>query len=320
MKYSHTFYKNIFYGFIVGDALGVPVEFKPRDSFNVKTMTGYGTYNQPKGTWSDDSSLMLCTIENISEDRTLYELMLKFKSYVEQGYLTPYGKCFDIGKTTYDAIKRFSNGEQENCWGSISISSNGNGALMRMTPLIIPLSDESSVNNRIHMVTEYTKVTHAHPRSILASVIYVEFILTLINSVSIDLDNLPKMFISIMNSISKRILKDLPDNHYFFKEFVYFEELFEDEFYTYDRLAIPSSGYVVDTWVATFWCVGTTKSYKEAVLRAVNLGNDTDTIAALTGSIASIVYNEIPSKNIPKIWINELANKELIDKIISKIP
>ena len=52
-------------GLVVGDALGVPVEFKARDTFHVDDMIGYGTYNQPPGTWSDDSSLTLATMESV---------------------------------------------------------------------------------------------------------------------------------------------------------------------------------------------------------------------------------------------------------------
>lgn len=83
-------------GGAVGDALGVPVEFKKRNSFRITTMTGYGTYNQPKGTWSDDTSLTMCLIDNLIDKQDEYDLMQKFANYWSDGYWTPYGEMFDI--------------------------------------------------------------------------------------------------------------------------------------------------------------------------------------------------------------------------------
>jgi len=91
-------------GGAIGDALGVPVEFKARGAFKVSDMIEHGTYNLPKGTWSDDTSLTLCLIENIIENGSLDDLMRKFSNYQSNGYMTPYGRCFDIGITTIKAI------------------------------------------------------------------------------------------------------------------------------------------------------------------------------------------------------------------------
>ncbi|PGC32663.1 hypothetical protein COM11_05735 [Bacillus pseudomycoides] len=95
------------YGGIIGDLMGVPVEFKQRGTFCIQDIVGYGTYNQPPGTWSDDTSLTLCLVENIMENGNLKSLMQKFVQYKEEGYWTPFGMMFDIGRTTSDAITRF---------------------------------------------------------------------------------------------------------------------------------------------------------------------------------------------------------------------
>ena len=122
-------------GGIIGDALGVPVEFKARN-LNITGMTGYGTYNQPPGTWSDDTSLTLCLMENLIEEKDETELMKKFAAYRE-GYWTPYGSMFDIGRATDDAIERFKRGVPiEQCGGATEFD-NGNGALMRISPLAL---------------------------------------------------------------------------------------------------------------------------------------------------------------------------------------
>ena len=59
--------KAAIYGFIVGDALGVPYEFKARDTFNCVDMIGHGIWDQAKGTWSDDSSMVLATLDALSK-------------------------------------------------------------------------------------------------------------------------------------------------------------------------------------------------------------------------------------------------------------
>ncbi len=91
------------YGFIVADALGVPVEFQCRkllDENPVTDMMGYGTYNLPIGTWSDDSSMTLCTYDNIVKNKSFNNLMQDFLNWYKKGYMTPHGRCFDIGNTT----------------------------------------------------------------------------------------------------------------------------------------------------------------------------------------------------------------------------
>ena len=90
-------------GLVVGDALGVPVEFKKRDTFTVTDMIGYGTYSQPPGTWSDDSSLTLATMESIIQfpggEIVPEHMMLNFSKWLDKGEITSYGEVFDVGGT-----------------------------------------------------------------------------------------------------------------------------------------------------------------------------------------------------------------------------
>ena len=78
---------------------------------------------------------------------------------------------------------------------------------------------------------------------------------------------------------------------------------------------ISSSGYVIDTLEACLWCLFNTDNYKNSVLKAVNLGNDADTIAAITGSISGLYYG---INDIPKKWIDKIINKEMIDDLLDK--
>ncbi|WP_193438514.1 ADP-ribosylglycohydrolase family protein, partial [Streptococcus suis] len=131
----------VIYGLAIGDAIGVPFEFRERDTFTVKDMVGYGTYNLPAGTWSDDTSLTLALMEHLSEKSKLSDLMDKFVAY-RNGYLTPYGDCFDIGIATNQAIERYLAGNLPEESGGSGERDNGNGALMRISPLALILRRE----------------------------------------------------------------------------------------------------------------------------------------------------------------------------------
>jgi ADP-ribosylglycohydrolase len=101
-------------GLTVGDALGVPVEFKSREYLMenpVTEMMGHGTYNQPKGTWSDDTSMTLATMQSIvnRNDIDLTDIMMEFVLYVSESKYCQY-EVFDFGNTTIQSIIRFDDG------------------------------------------------------------------------------------------------------------------------------------------------------------------------------------------------------------------
>ena len=126
------------FGFCIGDMLGVPVEFssrKERDEDEVKELRAYGTYHQPFGAWSDDTSLMLCFIDAFNKGFSMNGLAENFASYFSEGKFTPYGEMFDIGIATQNAIINIIQGvEPVNCGGKTE-KDNGNGSLMRILPL-----------------------------------------------------------------------------------------------------------------------------------------------------------------------------------------
>lgn len=134
-------------GLVVGDALGVPVEFKERDTFKVTDMIGYGTYNQPPGTWSDDSSMTLATVESIGRlgriDPT--DIMENFAKWAVKADFTPYNDVFDMGGATCRAIQRYMKGTDVSECGGCTHMDNGNGALMRILPLAFIEHDEQDV-------------------------------------------------------------------------------------------------------------------------------------------------------------------------------
>ncbi|MBR2024612.1 MAG: ADP-ribosylglycohydrolase family protein, partial [Clostridia bacterium] len=173
--------KGIIFGHAVADALGVPVEFKSREYLRknpVTDMMGYGTYHQPKGTWSDDTSMTLCTLESIAKygEINLPDIMESFSKWRCFGYMTPNGDCFDIGNATYSAISNYLEGKSFP-YGENNEFSNGNGSLMRIIPVTLfhTLKKQSPVKYRedVHNVS---MLTHPHIRSVLACGIY-DFVL-----------------------------------------------------------------------------------------------------------------------------------------------
>lgn len=79
------------------------------------------------------------------------------------------------------------------------------------------------------------------------------------------------------------------------------------------RGSISSGGYVLHTYEAALWCLANTSSYAECVLTAVNLGDDTDTTAAVAGALAGIVYG---FDGIPSGWVDALRGKDVIESCL----
>lgn len=287
----HKIYNGIM-GLIVGDALGVPYEFKERDTFKCTEMTGYGTYNQPPGTWSDDSSMTLATLQSLVDNREKIipeDIMKNFLKWYIFKRFTPHGEVFDIGNTTRNALVRFFHNEPIESCGGKKITDNGNGSLMRILPLAyVECTDEEIAN--------VSALTHAHPISVTACIIYITIAKNLLNGVSLEK--------AIEYGHKYTDLKQFDRLHNL-------KELSRDE--------IKSTGYVVDTLEAALWCLLNTDNYKECVLTAVNLGNDTDTVAAVAGGLAGIIYGVGGEKGIPEEWIRQLAGKTHIEDLCKRL-
>lgn len=294
------------YGGIIGDCLGVPVEFNERGSYEITDMIGYGTYNQPKGTWSDDTSLTFCLMENMIENGNPDNLMKKFVKYREEGYMTPYNEMFDIGITISNSIDNFLNGTKASKCGGRSEQDNGNGALMRISPLTFDLCYNFNFLEKCAIIKKYTEITHAHPRALVGSIIFIELLIRFYCNNSLE---------DAIQRIQKLFNEHFPENHAYQKELKFYSKIFDKNFLKLDEKEIKSSGYVVDTLEAAIWCVGTTQDFESAVLKAVNLGGDTDTVASITGSLAGMIYK---MEGIPDKWLNQIVQKEKVDLIIKR--
>lgn len=287
-------------GLIVGDALGVPFEFHKRDTFKAVDMVGYGTYDQPPGTWSDDSSLTLATVESIVRMGKIDpdDIMHNFYQWLFFGEFTPFGKVFDVGNTTRMAIQKYRyEGEKPiNCGGKFEFE-NGNGSLMRILPVVF-------TDCTMQTVYDVSSLTHAHDISKTACGIYFNIAQYLlkgeekceaVKAACEKSGGVPAEFESIPVINSSPV----------------------------DRSEIKSTGYVVDSLEAALWCFLNSDSYKECVLKAVNLGDDTDTIAAIAGGLAGIYYGIGGEKGIPEEWIEQIKRldyiKDLCESFENKI-
>uniref|UniRef100_UPI00117D6AAE ADP-ribosylglycohydrolase family protein n=1 Tax=Wohlfahrtiimonas populi TaxID=1940240 RepID=UPI00117D6AAE len=255
------------------------------------------TYNQPIGTWSDDTSLTLCLMETLVEEGTPDDLMKKFVLYQTEGYLTPYGKMFDIGIATQQSISRFLAGTPASQCGGKTEMDNGNGSLMRISPIIANLLSEINVDKRCQEVKKWSEITHAHPRSLLGCNIYMDILFSLSDNCT------PKQSLEYLHDNLSKM--EIPYD----SEAKYYKRILDLSIIDAPRNTIQSSGYIVDTLEAAIWCLCNTDNYKDAVLTAVNLGGDTDIIGFVTGTLAGMYYK---MDGIPAEWIDQLANKEML--------
>ncbi|WP_052343566.1 ADP-ribosylglycohydrolase family protein [Bacillus massiliigorillae] len=302
---TNTLYqiKSALFGLCVGDALGVPVEFLNRGTFpKVTNMKGYGTHNKPPGTWSDDSSMTLCTMESLCNGYNIEDMKQKFCQWMYEGYWTHDGiHAFDIGITTSNVLSQIRKGVAPKESGERDEYSNGNGSLMRILPLAFYVKNLTN-KEKFTAVEEVSGITHAHIRSKIACSIYIEIALNIMNGQSI---------IQAYNSMKSVIL-----NHYFNreneKELLNFTRILQEDISRLSINEITSTGYVISTLEAAIWCLLTTGTYEDAVVKAVNLGQDTDTVGAVTGGLAGLHYG---LTNIPSEWLQVIARKKDIEEL-----
>ncbi|MDU1892953.1 MAG: ADP-ribosylglycohydrolase family protein [Dysgonomonas sp.] len=296
------------FGVTVGDALGVPVEFRDREYLNnnpVTDMIGYGSHNQPAGTWSDDSSLTFCLAESLCTGYDLQDQANRFVAWYEEAYWTPHGEVFDVGIATSRAIYQLTKSIAPTMAGGAEEGDNGNGSLMRILPIAFHVKD-MDIKERFRHISDVSSLTHRHIRSVLACFIYIEFALQLMEGID-KFEALQK---------TKEIVNNFLNNNPICSddEINKFHRILENPIgsydirpiYKYTEPEIASSGYVVHSLEASIWCLMKAESYEEAVLKAVNLGKDTDTTAAIAGGLAGMYYG---FEAIPQKWIDQLARK-----------
>lgn len=296
-------------GSIIGDALGVPAEFMSRDELKknpITDMIGGGLHNQPAGTWSDDTSMVLCTMDSIIENGIDYDDQMKrFSEWLWSAENTARDEVFDVGGTTKHAIFKFVKNTPALECGETAENTCGNGSLMRIIPTalyIVGKYDNYEIDDRTAEIIHNTsKCTHAHLKCQIACGIFCAVIFQMYHR-----GHLPHL-------VKNGILSAL--SYYRRKaEFASVISEFESlaEIGNWPEESVQSSGYVIHTLQAALWCLLTTRDYSECVLKAVNLGDDTDTTAAVAGALAGLWYG---AKDIPFDWkVSTAKYPEIWDK------
>jgi len=297
------------FGIAIGDALGVPAEFTSRERLKlepIKDFIGYKSHNQPPGTFSDDSSLTFCLAESLCNGYDLNDLGFRFIQWRNERYWAAGGEVFDIGMTTNRAIDRLKRGSRPSLAGDFDEDCNGNGSLMRIMPLLFYIRD-LDLDKRFEIIKDVSSVTHGHIRSVIACFYYLEFALELLKG-----NNKQTAYANTAGTVSEF----LKTKQIVYKEIKLFAPLLEEDISNHKVDAIHSGGYVMNTLKASMYCFLTTENYADAVLMAVNLGDDSDTTAAVTGGLAGLYYG---FESIPEKWINEIKRsndiKDLCDRL-----
>ena len=265
--------KAVVYGAAVGDALGVPYEFLARDTFECTDMASGGAHQMPKGTFSDDTSMLLATCDSIRACRSIDvdDMRERFRAWLYEGAYTPDGVVFDVGNTTRIALDQGVGGTDE--------YSNGNGSLMRIAPLAFTHATEKDIR-------QVSAITHGHEISQVACVVFVGILREALAG----------------EELKTAIGRHIPEDPHF----AFLETVASDP-----RDKVGSSGYVLDTLQAALWCALHAEGYRECVLEAVNLGSDSDTTACVAGALAGALwgYEAIPARWIRELRGKEVIEE-----------
>lgn len=291
-----------FLGMAAGSAVGVPVDCRSRSYLEenpVTGMEGYGTYNLPPGFWSDAVSMSCCLAEALCSGNKRSLIIEKLILWRDTGYWTPDGEVVGVWNTAVEAVavlkKRVEEGESC-CLDSGEYVFNASlGWVLPLAYVTCGLSPEQ----RIKAVTDIASLTNSHMRSNLACIMYNEIAVRLLQGIPFD-DSVVEVQEFMLDRFSEE------------REMTHFARIMSGRIVSLRPHEIHTSNYIIDTLEACVWTLLTTSSYKEAVLTAVNLGHDTDTLGAITGGMAGILYG---AEGIPEEWFEKLVLREKLEEL-----
>lgn len=287
--------------FALGDAFGVASEFMTPlelEAHPVNDMRASNRYDVKEGSWSDDTSMTIATIASfIQKGYFNYDdIMSRWLKWLNNGEYTPNGLTFGVGRTSYQAIKNYALGKEPLKCGLKGEYNNGNGAMMRMLPLALYAHYRKIDEEEIYRLTnELSSLTHAHKIACLGSYIYVRYVVYLLEGLD------PMTAYQKIQGLDYSLFKEEALNKY--------DRILKADIKTLARSEIKTSGYVVDTLGCALWILLSNSSLKDVLLTGANIGGDTDTITAISASMAGIVYG---LNSVPQKWINILKRKDYL--------
>ena len=282
-------YQGCLLGLACGDAVGTTVEFQPRGSFpEVTDMVGGGPFHLKAGQWTDDTSMALCLAASLIERGGFDALdqMQRYSAWRSDGYMSSTGRCFDIGNTVSHALSQFV-GSGNPFSGSTHEHSAGNGSLMRLAP--VPMFYYPNCKDAVFYSGESSRTTHGAEECIEACQLFGCMIHKALEGKSKQ----QILFENDSDSYARTKIQKIARGDY------------KDKSYA----DIRGSGYVIYSMEAALWCFLNTENFEEAILKAVNLGDDADTTAAVCGQIAGAFYG---IAGIPSDWLKKLAMADTI--------
>jgi ADP-ribosyl-[dinitrogen reductase] hydrolase len=283
-------------GLAVGDAVGMAVEFKERGTFPKLTdMTGGGPFGLEPGQWTDDTSMALCLATSLIERQGFdaEDQMRRYCRWVDDGYLSSIGRCFDIGNTVSDALRRFR-GTGNPFAGSPESTMAGNGSIMRLAPVpMFYFPDESAA---VRYSAESSRTTHGAAECVDAC--------RFLGGV-------------LVRALAGRTTEDIlfPDNDGALDSPA-IAAIARGDYRVKSEEDVQGSGYVVHSLEAALWCFLNTDNYRDAILLAANLGDDADTTAAVCGQVAGAYYGE---SGIPAHWLERLTMRSEIARLADQL-
>jgi ADP-ribosylglycohydrolase len=284
-------------GLAVGDAVGSSVEFMPPGSFPpVADMAGGGPFDLRPGQWTDDTSMALCLAESLMETRGFdpADQMRRYLRWYRDGHLSSTGRCFDIGTTVAEALHRFEwTGEPFS--GSADPRKAGNGSLMRLAPVAMCWWRDLDV--AVARAEDSSRTTHQARTAVDACRYFAALLVGALRG--IDRDALLAEDYWTGGPLAPEI-----------------REVASGSFKRRNPPEIAGTGYVVQSLEAALWAFHNAHSYREGCLLAANLGDDSDTTAAIYGQIAGAYYG---MQGIPTEWLSRLAMRDLIDSYAERL-
>ena len=287
-------YRGALLGLAVGDALGAPVEFMRPGTFEpVTEMMGGGPHGLMPGEWTDDTSMALCLAESLIECQgfNAVDQLQRYVRWWRNGHLSSTGLCFDIGITTRAALENFEATGQPS--GLESSDAAGNGSIMRLAP--VPMFYALSMDDAVNYAGQSSATTHASEEAVSACRYMAAIIIR-----------------ALWGSNKEEVLAPVTT-----------DELSDGimrvafgSFRIFSPPQIRGTGYVVESLEAALWAFHHTDNFADGASMAVNLGEDSDTTAAVYGQIAGAHYG---ASKIPRNWLNTLAHRDLIIDFADRI-
>jgi len=271
-------------GLACGDALGAPIEFMQPGHFDpVVDFRPGGVFRVEAGQWTDDTAMALCLADSLIsvEGFDARDQMERYTRWYRDGYLSSSGKCFDIGGTTQQSIEEFER-TGEPFSGPDTPESSGNGCLMRLAPVAMFFAPD--VAEAVENACLSARTTHGARKCLDACRYFAWLLVRAYAGESKDdlLSPRPWPFASLDPKIA---------------------EVAAGSFRRKRPSEIKGSGYVVESLEAALWAFDQGDDFADCVRRAANLGDDTDTTAAVCGQLAGAHYGE---EGIPDYWLVEL--------------